>query len=370
MIRRKNGRRLVSFVWIYFLYWSGILRWVRNRIATSSGILVLTLHRVLDDYEFERSDSPPGMVIRRRTYAELLAYLKMNFDVITLSGDPANWRHGGRRPRIAITFDDGWTDTLEFAYPLSESNQLPIAVFVCSGLAGLSSPFWPEGVCRAWKTALHSPEGMATFLAICAESGLTGEWRPNFSSGRDLDRLLAAVKGLAQETRNELVQRLSRLVTRQGINGATSRLESTMNWEDMKALSLAGVQIGSHTQSHEILTRLPLARAQSEVGDSKIEIEARLGVPCRMIAYPNGSWSRPVRDLVQQSGYSQAFTNAPGIWKRQTDPFAIPRVNLWEGSVTNAFGDFSAAVFEYSVFWRALTAENRRFLGQYFGSNS
>jgi len=357
VLRRKNSRRLVSLVWIYFLHWSGLLRWVRNRIASSSGILILTLHRVLDDSEFERSDSPAGMVIRRQTYEQLLDYLKTNFDVIALSGNSANWWHAGRRPRIAITFDDGWTDTLETAYPLAEKNQLPIAVFICPGLAGLSSPFWPETICRAWKTASLSPAAIATFSAICAESGIIGEWRTGVSSGKNLEWLLAAIKDLTPENRNKLVQRSSAFVTEDGIDLAISRLESTMNWDDTKALSLAGVQIGSHTQHHEILTRLSMQQAQREIGESKIEIESRLGVPCRMIAYPNGSWSRPVRDIVEQLGYSQAFTNAPGVWRQQTDPFVIPRVNLWEGSLTNAVGEFSAAVFEYTVFWRAFVTK-------------
>jgi len=359
MVRRKNKRRLVSFVWIYVLYYSGLLWWLRNRIAASSGILILTLHRVLDDSEFERADSPPGMMIRRRTYGKLLDYLKANFDVIALPKDSPNWDYGGRRPRIAITFDDGWMDTLESGYALSEKNHLPIAVFVCPGLTGRSSPFWPETICRAWKTALHSPVCIATFSAICADSGLSGKWQPLRPTATNLELLIAAVKDLAPENRNALVQRLSTFVMEQGFTGAISRLEATLSWEDIKRLSSAAVEIGSHSLYHEILPQLSVRRAEEEISSSKMEIESQLGVPCAMLAYPNGAWSRPVRDLVERSGYSQAFINTPGVWNPQTDPFLIPRINLWEGSLTNAFGQFSAAVFQYSVFWRAFRSENR-----------
>jgi peptidoglycan/xylan/chitin deacetylase (PgdA/CDA1 family) len=133
-----------------------------------------------------------------------------------------------------------------------------------------------------------------------------------------------------------------------------------MTWQDASALSVNGNSIGSHTFSHEILTGLALNEAREEINKSKSAIEAKLGGECKMFAYPNGSWSAEVRNLVAQVRYTQAFINHPGIWKPETDPWVIPRVNVWEGSLTSSNGCFSAPVFQYAVFWRAYRESLRR----------
>jgi peptidoglycan/xylan/chitin deacetylase (PgdA/CDA1 family) len=124
----------------------------------------------------------------------------------------------------------------------------------------------------------------------------------------------------------------------------------------------AGVKFGSHTQSHEILTRVPPGKAYRELKESKREVEERLGDSCLLFSYPNGDWSQPVRDFVAQLGYRFAFTNQQGVWTRECDPFLIPRVNLWEGALIGPRGRFSAAAFDYVVFWRAsrTLAQNHR----------
>jgi len=65
--------------------------------------------------------------------------------------------------------------------------------------------------------------------------------------------------------------------------------------------------------------------------------------------------------LVARSGYKRAFINSPGVWRKDDDPFLIPRINLSEGTVTDPNGKFSPLAFEYRVFWNALVHGKRRF---------
>ena len=110
---------------------------------------------------------------------------------------------------------------------------------------------------------------------------------------------------------------------------------------------------GSHTLSHVILTRVLERQAQREIANSKWVIERKLRRPCRLFANPNSDWSYAVREMVAQAGYELAFAGGPGVWERDTDPLLIPRVNLWEGSVTSRSGAFSRIALEYTTFWKA-----------------
>ena len=47
-----------------------------------------------------------------------------------------------RRPRVVVTFDDGYRDNLTNALPIAESKGVPITVFVTSGILGSHNGFW------------------------------------------------------------------------------------------------------------------------------------------------------------------------------------------------------------------------------------
>ena len=44
-----------------------------------------------------------------------------------------------RRPRVVVTFDDGYRDKLTTAQPIAQSKGVPITVFVTSGILGTTT---------------------------------------------------------------------------------------------------------------------------------------------------------------------------------------------------------------------------------------
>lgn len=352
-------RRVIGWVWIYFLYWSGLIRWARRRLELSAGIVILTFHRVLEDGDVRRSNSPPGMIVRRSTYENLLHFLGSHCDLISLANVPS-WGAGNNRVRVAITFDDGWKDTDDIAFPLTQKWKVPLTVFVCPGLLGKSTPFWPEHVVRAWRSAQQDPEIRRGLELVCHEAGLDSSVRKSQKGNHRLEDLLLEFKQLPPCELEGTVQKLIEL-TRRGAPGAENTgVDATMTWADAARIAREGAQLGSHTQNHVILTTIPVTAAQSELGESKRAIEAALNRPCTLFAYPNGSWSPEVRDLVAKEGFGLAFVNTPGVWYSETDPWLIPRVNLWEGSLAGPQGTFSPAIFQYSAFWCSYRAEVRK----------
>jgi peptidoglycan/xylan/chitin deacetylase (PgdA/CDA1 family) len=131
-----------------------------------------------------------------------------------------------------------------------------------------------------------------------------------------------------------------------------------MSWLQVARLDRAGAGFGSHTQHHEILTTIPAAEAEQEVRESKAAIAERLS-DCSLFSYPNGDASPEVREIIARCGYRQAFVNSPGVWRRQDDPYRIPRINLSEGTVTGLDGHFSPIAFQYRVFWNAFVHHHR-----------
>lgn len=66
-------------------------------------------------------------------------------------------------------------------------------------------------------------------------------------------------------------------------------MRDILSWEQATELSLNGMEIGSHTQTHRDLSRCSEWEVQREVIDSRAEIEDHLAMPVETFAYPYGA---------------------------------------------------------------------------------
>ncbi len=95
---------------------------------------------------------------------------------------------------------------------------------------------------------------------------------------------------------------------------------------ELLAVQQAGWEIGAHGQSHVRLSQLSEAAQRGELCGSKARLEDLLGRPVTSFAYPYGDYSALTRRLVEEAGYTHAFTTA----KRGGDGsrFALERYSL------------------------------------------
>jgi peptidoglycan/xylan/chitin deacetylase (PgdA/CDA1 family) len=100
---------------------------------------------------------------------------------------------------------------------------------------------------------------------------------------------------------------------------------ATMSWDELREHADRGLRIGSHTVSHPHLTGLSDADLRRELDDSKAEIEAELGKPCRELAYPYGEQDERVRAAARTAGYERAYA----LRGRKGDGYALPRIDLY-----------------------------------------
>ncbi len=329
-------RRLLQRLWVTALRASGGLWWARRQLRRQGAIVVLMLHRVLDDSEWRQTNSLGNMVMRSRTFRGLAAYLARHCQAVRLS--EAAPGTAGRKIRIAITFDDAWRDSYTTALPLLLECGLPAAVFVCTGLTGCVAPFWPERVTAAARAM-----------------------RPWAKEG-DTEILIEHLKNYTPQQRARWMEDLAHTLGVEEAPGQPFEGDSTMTWEEIAEMDRAGVAFGSHTHTHQILPAVGAGVARREVRDSQAALERKLGKRCDLFAYPNGGWSAETRQILEEEGFRLAFTTERSAWTAECDPLLIPRANICESNVAGLRGGFSPAMFEYTTFWkvwRALRAKAR-----------
>lgn len=99
-----------------------------------------------------------------------------------------------------------------------------------------------------------------------------------------------------------------------------------MNWEQIRALQSAGMEIGSHSMSHPDLTTLDWGTARAEVFDSKALIEANIGQTVNSFCYPSGRFNDSIAALVQEAGYTNATTTMNEL--PQSNLMLLPRLRV------------------------------------------
>jgi peptidoglycan/xylan/chitin deacetylase (PgdA/CDA1 family) len=80
-----------------------------------------------------------------------------------------------------------------------------------------------------------------------------------------------------------------------------------MGFEELKNLVAAGMTIGSHSLSHEIMTNLKDNQVIEELKASKTYLEMNLGVPIRTFSVPRGFYNDKIIQMAYEAGYTQIF---------------------------------------------------------------
>ena len=102
---------------------------------------------------------------------------------------------------------------------------------------------------------------------------------------------------------------------------------AALSWAELERLAGAGWEIGSHTCSHPRLTALDPAALARELERSRAACEARLGRPCRTVAYPYGDVDARVVTAAREAGYRFGAGLPEGRHVRH--PLAWPRVGVY-----------------------------------------
>lgn len=294
--------------------------------------IVLTYHRVLAPAAVDQSWSHPAIIVTQPTFAMHMRLLRREFNVISLDEFVA--RIESHRPfdpnSCLVTFDDGWRDTYDEAWPILQECRIPAVVFLSTGFIGTARMFWQEEIgaalVDAWRRARADEAFRRRAQAQLAEHGLDGMLAADESSSRATAlTMVRDVKGRMVDTR-PIVDAL------RALNGAPARtpVDAFMDWDQVEEMYAGGVAFGGHGVSHRLLPALSTGEARDEVTQSRQDIEARLGAGVRAFAYPNGDWNADVAEAVRDAGYAVAFGTAEGPVDAG-DRYALRRVNMHEG---------------------------------------
>jgi peptidoglycan/xylan/chitin deacetylase (PgdA/CDA1 family) len=102
--------------------------------------------------------------------------------------------------------------------------------------------------------------------------------------------------------------------------------KALMTREDWRTWHAAGMDVGSHTQTHANLNELSIDEAWQQILGSKEELEQILRVDVRHFCYPYGWFNDQHENMVRQAGYVTATSTRRGRTEVGDNPFALNRI--------------------------------------------
>ncbi|MCA1816667.1 MAG: polysaccharide deacetylase family protein [Acidobacteria bacterium] len=105
----------------------------------------------------------------------------------------------------------------------------------------------------------------------------------------------------------------------------------------LRELSDAGFEIGSHSRTHRYLDDLDGAGLRAEIVCSKERLEEITGRRVEHFSCPGGRRTRRAAEVARAAGYRTLATSSPGVNARATDPFNLRRVAVMRGTSAKEF---------------------------------
>ena len=211
----------------------------------------------------------------------------------------------------ALTFDDGYRDTLGFALPVLERRGAPFTVYCAVGFI--------EGSARLWW--LEFEEAIRRLEAVEIEALRLPALTPAQKS-RAFERAYWLLRGRPEA---ELLEAVGGLARRAGVDSDALFDGLFMDWSEVARLSRHPLAtIGAHGFAHRRLAHWSAAEARAEMAQSRAALEARLGIEVRHFAYPGGELDRANSASRALSALRPRSRRGPACCSRNT-PTASPR---------------------------------------------
>lgn len=198
--------------------------------------------------------------------------------------------------KVALTFDDGYVDFYEKAWPLLRKYNVPATVYITTEFVEQKQWMWPDKV----RVMLNATSLTKVNIPHVGTLQLSEE---NFEKNWHCisDHCLT----LQESERDSFLQDLIVLLDVTISDFPISDF-SALTWQQLHEMEKEGLDIGSHTVTHPILTRIDDKQLKNELLESKRVIESHIATEIHGICYPNGmpnDVSDSVTKVAKECGY-------------------------------------------------------------------
>lgn len=264
-----------------------ILSLLRKKKVRGKLVTILCLHRVSD----EASITWPPLPVK--VFDRLCNYWSKHYCVTTFNALKENSKQ--EKPLLILSFDDGYLDFYEHAWPILKKYGLKANMNVVTSCASEGKAIWTQRLNNAfdvlWKKKIRKK------IQLPGD----GIIEPGISKRQYIRNNLNVFRYLSKIERDKRKQLMDAMTSQFEIE---EMLTPHMNWQQIIELSKEGLEIGGHTISHD---SLPTIQDESvlyeEIVTSKKIIEEKINREVSVLAFPNGFSNEKIDKMAFDAGY-------------------------------------------------------------------
>lgn len=288
----KNIKRFIK----YSLYKLGILS-AFNKIRNRDTLTVVLFHRVLpiDDIRWEQADM--CWTVSDVFYEDCLNYFKKHYNIISLLDIDGFIGNESPLPKNAllITFDDGWSDNIDYALDISRGKNINPLLFVTTSSIGKKILSWQEALFSAWKINLL-PSDLIKSISKLVDSDIHV-----LESENEIHSFISRIQNSTAEVKSIVAKLADELANNLPGNN------QMLSFSELRELSDNGFFMGTHGVVHEPYTQIESPLEDMRESRKQLSEILKLKLPTSM-SFPHGRTNSNLISTAVEAGYTVLFT--------------------------------------------------------------
>lgn len=212
-----------------------------------------------------------------------------------------------QKKMVNISFDDGFRDIYEYAYPIFKKYNIPFTIYLTTA--------FPEEKAEIWWIQLEQLIANNTTLVVQDK-----EYQCRTEDEKS-------------QLFNDLIQQIcqssdtpSRVFKLWFADYQMDIDNVALTWNELAEMLSSGLlTVGSHTQSHPMLTKIPIEDVRQELLESKDLIEQHLSISVNHFSYPHSAYNMEIANELRLIGYQSATLGYGGSIRRGMNSMLLNR---------------------------------------------
>ncbi|MEO7916286.1 MAG: polysaccharide deacetylase family protein [Dokdonella sp.] len=325
------------------LYATGAMG-VYHRFRNAGSLTVVMFHRTLSADDPRWSSCDPDYTLAASWFSESLVFFRKHYNVVSLGQVLESRRKSVRLPpcSLLITFDDGWSDNVDYALPELQRQGLPAVMFVVADAVGTRQPFFQEQLIAAWRRgSLRVDEIFAAMLPFQRDVP-----EPYDNSMASLREAIACLEKLDGDARKGILHFFAQ--------GLDDGLRHMVDASELLRLQKGGVALGLHGKTHLPLTEAP--DLDAELSGARAGLERQLGpsgANAESMSFPHGAHDATIAQRALDAGFELVFTSVPVLNPASPMPgWLLGRTGFETDTIVDARGKFRPDLLALYLFRR------------------
>ncbi len=290
---------------------------------------------------------PPEMKIDVAKLESIVRWFHARYRMVTIGEGVRELDNVGGKSLVALSMDDGYRDNHRVMLPMLKKVGVGATVFLETRPLDERRVNWSHKF--FWiLTKLSPADFVYRYGELCKDKQAFHTANQFVTEGRE-DPVYQFKRILKYETDpHDRDAVIDRIFEEQGGNERELCDRLYVDWDEARELQKGGVELGGHTVSHAILSKLDPVEAAREIRDGRESMKRALGTEIPTFAYPWGrrwDFNDAAESAVTSAGFESASTMHAGTNSRSTKRTQLRRLAIDENAklhllATEACGGF------------------------------